>query len=182
MTTADRTSRRRTVAANRRTVAPSRRPRRSAWRTRLYGLTSDLFAVLGPAGVEAAGLVEPTIGVRAEIVAQALQQVRRAARARRDRRNRRATRRRLASARPCSTASATTRAPGRLGLDDGVAKVALAAPDCRSSRRRHRLRDAVEEAGANDAAAAPQRSDLAEFQVSSRILRTLRVSCSNPWA
>src|SRR5271163_1747718 len=63
------------------TMAPrpsARTPRHLAAVTTLF-VNGDLRAVLSPAGVKDAFLVEPTVGVGAEIIAQALQEVSRAA-------------------------------------------------------------------------------------------------------
>src|SRR5580698_4248923 len=62
--------------------APSGRPRNRATRpSKARALDFDLVSVLTPAGMKTAFPVEAAIGVGAEIVAQALQQIRWAARA-----------------------------------------------------------------------------------------------------
>ena len=154
-------------------ASPGRRRRSSAWIGRCSWASkrrrsSRLFfgAVLRPAGMKHARLVEPSIGMRAEKVAQALHQVRRSAGAakpvvvgerggKRRRRHAGAT----ASGRRCAT---------RPPRGDRVAKM-LGEQQVRERVALVGLHDAVE-TGADDAAGAPDRGDLAEIEVPAVLL------------
>ena len=143
---------------------------------------ADLGAVLAPASVKDAGPVESAIGVRAEIVAQALQQVGGTSGAPepvvigergRERRGWNAG----------GNGERNRLAPRAFPCDDGVSEM---VGKQQGGKRRLALvgvHDAVEHASADDAAAAPDRRDLAKIEAPAvlrarggHLLEALRIS------